>query len=90
MRNRAYYRKMRAKHIRRKKAVCHNKYYIDSYYPHDGMYSKGKIHCSCMLCSEKTRNNKPSRRNHYGPTINYKHSDLKKICRMKGEIQDYS
>ena len=55
-RDRAYTRKMRAKHIKRKKSIVHNwKWWGDnpSYYPHDGMYSKGKIHCSCPLCKTK-------------------------------------
>ena len=58
-RSRDYYRKMRAKHIKRKKAIVHNwKWWGDNpqYYKHDGMYSKNKIHCSCALCSEKARN----------------------------------
>ena len=58
-RSRDYYRKMRAKHIKRKKNIVHNwKWGGDNpqYYQHDGMYSKNKIHCSCALCSEKARN----------------------------------
>lgn len=60
-RSRDYYRKMRAKHIKRKKnIVSHWKWWADNnynYYPHDGMYSKNKIHCSCPLCKEKARHN---------------------------------
>ena len=60
-RSRDYYRKMRAKHIRRKKNIVrHWKWWSDNnynYYPHDGMYSKNKIHCSCPLCKEKARHN---------------------------------
>lgn len=53
-RTRAYRRKMRAKHIKRKKnIVSHWSGFENGYYPHDGMYSKGKIHCSCPLCKEK-------------------------------------
>ena len=55
-RDRNYYRKMRAKHIRRKKSIVHNwKWWGDnpSFYPHDGQYSKNKIHCSCPLCKAK-------------------------------------
>lgn len=55
-RTRDYYRKMRAKHIKRKKRIIKN-YSIFSdefpYYKFDGMYSKGKIHCSCSLCKAK-------------------------------------
>ena len=51
-RDSAYYRRMRAKHIRRKKriatAVCRH-----WWYPHDGMYSKNKVHCSCRMCRGK-------------------------------------
>ena len=54
-RTRDYYRKMRAKHIKRKKGIT-AKYRLSSEFPfyrHEGMYSKGKIHCSCPLCKEK-------------------------------------
>ncbi|AXF52642.1 MAG: hypothetical protein [Circular genetic element sp.] len=53
--NRSYYREMREKHITRKKRIV-DEIYKDSYYPHDGYYSKGKIHCSCPLCREKDCN----------------------------------
>ena len=55
-RNRAYTRKMRAKAIKRKKRIVSNWHWWGenpSYYPHDGMYSKNKIHCSCPLCKDK-------------------------------------
>ena len=51
-RDSAYYRWVRKKHIRRKKrivkAVCRN-----WRYPYDGMYSKNKVHCSCVMCRGK-------------------------------------
>ena len=50
----AYTRKMRAKHIKRKKDIIHKVYpWLGEWYKHDGQYSKGKIHCSCPLCSYK-------------------------------------
>ena len=53
-RTRAYTRKMRAKQIKRKKRiVSHWHWFENGYYPHDGMYSKNKIHCSCSLCKAK-------------------------------------
>lgn len=55
-RTRSYRRKMRAKHIKRKKDIVSNWHWWGdnpSYYPHDGMYSKNKIHCSCSLCKSK-------------------------------------
>lgn len=53
-RTKAYTRKMRAKHIKRKKAiVSHWSWFTNGYYPYDGMYSKNKIHCSCPMCKSK-------------------------------------
>ena len=51
---------MRAKHINRKKRiVSHYAAFkvLDgfTYYKHDGMFSKGKVHCSCPLCKDKAR-----------------------------------
>lgn len=55
-RTRDYTRKMRAKHIKRKKSIVHHWKWFGEYYPHDGMYSKGKIHCSCRMCRGKDYN----------------------------------
>ncbi|MCM1527573.1 MAG: hypothetical protein NC091_10025 [Bacteroides sp.] len=49
MRGRAYLRNVRNKKIKRKKRISKAVYGWD-YYPHDGQYSKGKIHCGCGLC----------------------------------------
>lgn len=89
MRNRAYLRKMRAKHIKRKKRL--SSYYWHIWHvEHDGMLSKGKIHCSCPCCSQKTRN-KGHRRHYngnYNPSYNWKHSDLIKIQSMEDELKE--
>ena len=55
MRDRAYLRKMRAKHIRRKKRITSHYPGSDRfpYYAFDGAYSKNKIHCSCRICRGK-------------------------------------
>lgn len=45
-------------------------------------YSKNKVHCSCPMCSVKTRNKGRRDRKNYSPSINYKHSDIKKVQRM--------
>ena len=58
MRTRDYHRKMRAKHISRKKRITSH-YCLSDVYPYfkyDGMYSKNKIHCSCRLCRGKDYN----------------------------------
>lgn len=54
-RDRAFIRKMRVKHIKRKKNItAHYRAWDDyPYYQFDGMYSKNKIHCSCPLCKSK-------------------------------------
>lgn len=91
-RNRAYYRKMRIKHINRKKRINRD-YGWYWHYEHDGMYSKGKIHCSCGWCSPKTRNKGYKRRHVYGnyfPSINYKPSDLRKVEAMDYAEKDWN
>lgn len=57
-RSRDYYRKERLNHIRRKENIIKNCYWdgkswLDSGYlgSNHGRLSKGKIHCSCWLCS---------------------------------------
>lgn len=53
MRTRAYRREVRNKAIARKKRIVKYVYCMNDsgWYPHDGQYSKGKIHCSCPLCA---------------------------------------
>lgn len=54
------------------------------YYDNLHQFSKNKIHCSCPMCSQKTRN-KGKRRNkcgNYSQQISYKPSDLKKVISM--------
>lgn len=90
-RDRSYYRKMRAKHIRRKKKLAENNFGNGWHFEYDGMYSKGKIHCSCSMCSAKTRN-KGQRRllsGNYAKSINYKHSDFLKILSMNDEMKEF-
>lgn len=56
-------------------------YYVVTY---RGQLNKGKIHCSCAICSTKTKNKGKRRHLHgnYAPNINYKFSDLRKIEKM--------
>lgn len=88
-RDRSYYRKMRAKHILRKRKIAAQS--SNWFYSCDGKFSKGKVHCSCAFCSPKTRN-KGYRRYRYGnynPSLFYKSSDLKKIQHMKDDYVDF-
>lgn len=91
-RDRSYYRKMRAKHIRRKKKLAENNFGSGWHFEYDGMYSKGKIHCSCPLCSAKTRNKGKRRLLHgnYATSLNYKHSDMCKILSMEDELREFA
>lgn len=73
-RSRDYYRKMRKKHIDRKKRIIHmlRGYW---YYKYEGELSKEKIHCSCWMCSAKT-------------SVCYKPSEQRKIESMKEQLVD--
>ena len=60
------------------------------YYSNLHQYSKNKIHCSCPICSAKTRNK--GRRNlkgNYAPSINYKISELKRQIAMNESELEY-
>ena len=52
------------------------------YYDNLHQYSKNKIHCSCPMCSPKTKNKGKRARKNYNPTHNYKPSDLRKKIDM--------
>ena len=62
------------------------------YYSNLHQYSKNKVHCSCHMCSAKTRNKGKRRQlsGNYAPSINYKHSDLKKQVAMDDEEYNYT
>lgn len=51
-RSRAYYRHQRNRAIQRKAKIAeHNGWYV----PSNGYFAKGKVHCSCWMCSQKTK-----------------------------------
>lgn len=78
------------------RAVAYPFYYRGTYndgpidlYKNLHQYSKNKIHCSCPMCSTKTRNKGRSKHKGMSPPINYKISDIKKIQRMDdSELED--
>lgn len=84
-RDRGYFREMRERHIKRKKRIV-NSYFHPLKLKFDGMYSKGKIHCSCEMCRQKTNNGGGLR---YAKAHNWKHSDAIIIEAMDKEIQEY-
>lgn len=71
---RDYYRKMRAKHISRKKRIVKETWGSSAYLVNDtkfcGKLSKNKIHCSCPDCSTKTKRD------------GYKISDIRKLNKL--------
>lgn len=79
-RDRAYRRKKNFSKARRKKNICLSRDGSD-WYKHDGQYIKGKIHCSCPMCSNKTSRN--------GNAKNYTHSDATKLERDKLSLYEY-
>lgn len=93
MRNRAWRRhKNYTKALRKKKINSYwTTFYPWWYYDNLHQYSKNKIHCSCGMCSTKTRN-KGHRRalpKNYAPSINYKHSELKRQLAMSQEEKEF-
>ena len=54
------------------------------------LYSKNKIHCSCPMCSAKTRNKGHRRkRKNYAPAINYRRMDLRRQMAMDYDEQTF-
>ena len=104
MRSRAWRRHMDfRKAIRKRRIDLQDFYYWYSYAP-DGVmdfssgagmyhnlhqYSKNKVHCSCPMCSPKTRNKGHRSRKNYNPSINYKISDLRHQNCMIDKEKDY-
>ena len=90
MRDRNYHREMREKHIKRKKRIA-NSYHHPFTLKFDGMYSKGKIHCSCPMCANKTNTKHLGKIGiSYSPKLkNWKHSDLVRIEAMRKEAYEY-
>ena len=84
-RSRAYNRDVSKRKALRKKRISDNFWPHASDYPYyDNLhqYSKNKIHCSCPMCSQKTKNKGKRARKNYNPTHNYKASDLRKKIAM--------
>lgn len=72
----------------RKRRIDHAVYHYDreyGFYNNLHQYSKNKIHCSCPICSAKTKNKGPKKRKLWAPSTNYKISDIRKINRLSYE-----
>ena len=91
-RSRAYNRDVSRRKALRKKKISDNFWPHASNYPYyDNLhqYSKNKIHCSCPMCSQKTKNKGKRARKNYNPTHNYKASDLRKKIAMDLQEEEY-
>ena len=77
----------------RNKRLAEEVYYNGKEYPYyDNLhqYSKNKIHCSCPMCSPKTRNKGRRNRKNYQRALNYKASELKRQISMDDEELEYT
>jgi hypothetical protein len=92
-RDRAYNRKQRINHIRRRMKIMKEIFGNDWYETHNGggYFAKYNLVCSCPMCSSRTRNKgrHRSKQGNYSPAINYKHSDAVKVDRMNRDLQDF-
>ena len=90
-RGRAYNRDVSRRKALRKKHISDNFWPHATEYPYyDNLhqYSKNKIHCSCPMCSQKSKNKGKRARKNYNPTHNFKASDVRKFEKMDNEIQE--
>ena len=90
-RGRAYNRDVSRRKALRKKRISDNFWRYSAehpYYDNLHQYSKNKIHCSCPLCSQKSKNKGKRARKNYNPTHNFKASDVRKFEKMDNEIQE--
>ena len=92
-RSRAYNRDVSKRKALRKKRLAEEVYYNGKewpYYNNLHQYSKNKIHCSCPMCSPKTRNKGRRDRKNYMRSLNYKASELKRQISMDDEELEYT
>lgn len=73
-----YKRNQRERAIKRKMQICSNLGIKEGYAHIPGKLNKGKIHCSCPLCSNKTK--------HAGVKYNFSRRDQRTIYNMHEQI----
>ena len=89
----AYNRDVSRRKALRKRRIAEEVYYGGKehpYYDNLHQYSKNKIHCSCPMCSPKTRNKGRRDRKNYMRSLNYKASELKRQISMDDEELEYT
>ena len=87
-RSRAYNRDVSKRKALRKKRLAEEVYYNGKecpYYNNLHQYSKNKIHCSCPMCSPKTRNKGRRNRKNYQRALNKKpySTHIRDVCNGK-------
>ena len=87
MRNRGWRRKKDFSKAKRKRDIDKIWRMMIPCYKNLHEYSKNKIHCSCGMCSVKTRNKGDRRKlsGNYSPSINYTIKDQKRKDEMDYE-----
>jgi hypothetical protein len=90
MRSRAYNRDISYRKAIRKRRLDRECFRYSPYYTNLHQYSKNKIHCSCPMCSRKTKNKGRKRLRHgnYDKSISYKMSDLKTQLSMDDHVYE--
>lgn len=80
------------KAIRKRRIDGYSNWYSEErgygFYNNLHQYSKNKIHCSCPMCSAKTKNKGRRKKNWWAPPRNYKISDIRKIQSMNDSEQE--
>ena len=73
------------------RSIYSSPYSSGDFYNNLHQYSKNKIHCSCPLCSIKTRNKGRRTKNpgNYSPNINYSRQDLRTQLSMDDMEKDF-
>lgn len=92
-RSRSFNRHMAITKALRKKKIAEEVYHDGKdhpYYDNLHQYSKNKIHCSCPMCSPKTRNKGRRDRKNYARALFYKASELRKQIAMDEEEFEYT
>lgn len=85
--NRNNRRVMNIKKAKRKKRIVKSHDYLDYIKCDYGHLNKGKIHCSCPLCSAKSKHYLG--RKIYRSEMSWKHADRVKRLSMNEKIKDY-
>ena len=93
MSSRAYNRDVSRRKALRKRRIdreCKYHFSVQPYYDNLHQYSKNKVHCSCSMCSAKTRNKgrRRNKRGNYSKSLNYSHADLMRMLAMDADELD--